>query len=147
MALSRHHVATSRPLSVEEIAAQAQDFEFGPNRSLKNWLRSAQLLLTEAAICEQDGDLQKAYLYLYRHAELVLARFPEHPEYKDPKFKADLAQAQKVVKANLAKLEKWKPKISQEYHRYVKAVERRNAEKQRVQEERLSSEKQRLADE
>ncbi|KAK3706859.1 hypothetical protein LTR37_012538 [Vermiconidia calcicola] len=142
MALSRHSVATSRPLSVEEIVQQAQDFEFVTNRSLKNWLRSAQLLLTEAAICEQDGDLQKAYLYLYRHAELVIGKFPKHPEYKDPKLKVDLAQAQKVVQKNLIKLEQWKPRINQQHQRYLKAVERRNAEKQRVQEEQLHDERQ-----
>ena len=135
MALSRHHAAISRPLNVEEIVRQAQDFEFGSYRSLKNWLRSAQMLLTESAICEQDRNLQMAYLYLYRHAELVLGKFPQHPEYKDPRYKVDLQQAQKIVQKNLTKLEQWKPKISQDYQRYVKTMERRKAERQRIEEE------------
>lgn len=146
MALSRHHVGTSRPLNIEEIVREASNFEFIPNRPLKSWLRSAQMLLTEAAICEQDGDLQRAYLYLYRHAQLVLAKFPEHPDYKDPAFKADVKQAQKTVQANLIKLEEWKPRIQQQHERYAKAIERRNAEKERVHEERLYDERQRLAE-
>lgn len=145
MALSRHHAAISKPLNIEEIVHLAQQFEFGSNRPLKGWLRSAQMLLTEAAICEQDGNLQMAYLYLYRHAELVLGKFPQHPEYKDPKLKADLTQARQTVQKNLAMLEQWKPRIKHEHQRYVKAMERRNAERQRIQDERLRDERQRLS--
>jgi STAM-binding protein len=146
MALSRHHAGASRPLSIEEIVREASNFEFIPARPLKSWLRSAQMLLTEAAICEQDGDLQRAYLYLYRHAELVLGKFPQHPEFREAALRADVRHAQKTVQTNLAKLEEWKPKIMQQHERYVKAMERRNAERQRVQHERYDDEKQRLAE-
>jgi STAM-binding protein len=147
MALSPNTGGMPRPMNLEEIAREAGDFEFGAYRPLKAWLRSAQLLLTEAAICEQDGDLQRAYLYLIRHAELVLAKFPQHPEYKDPKFKADLKQAAAAVNKNFAKMEQWKPKIEQQYQRYLAVMERRNAERQRVESERLSDQRQRLAKE
>lgn len=93
------------------------------------------MLLTEAAICEQDGNLQMAYLYLYRHAELIIGKVPTHPDAKDPKFKADLNQARKTVNKNLVKLEQWKPRIAQQHQRYAKAMERRNAERQRIHEE------------
>lgn len=132
MALSRHHAALNRPLSVQEIVSQAEDFEFSTTRSLQQWLRAGKLLLTEAALCEEDGNFQMAYLYLYRHGELILDRLPQHPDYKDASFKEDLAQARKALQLNLPKLEQWKPRITQDYQRYAKAVERRNAEKQRV---------------
>lgn len=135
MALSRHHAAFSKPLSVEDIVREAQNFEYNTQRSLQQWLRAARMLLTEAAICEQEGNLSQAYLYLYRHAELVLAKLPEHPDYKDPRFKPELSQARKSLQRNLVKLEQWKPRINQEHQRYAKAMERRNAERQRVQEE------------
>lgn len=135
MALSRHHAALTRPRSVEEIVREAEDFDFSNARSLGQWLRASRMLLTEAAICEQEGNLPIAYLYLYRHAELVLAKFPEHPEYRDPRFKAELAQARKTLQRNLVKLEQWKPRITQEHQRYQKAMERRDAERQRVQAE------------
>ena len=143
MALSRHHAALSRPLNVQEITKEAQNFEFSTNRSLLQWLRAAKMLLTEAAMCEQDGNLQTAYLYMFRHAELVLSRLPEHPDYKDPRYADDLAQARKVLKKNLVKLEQWKPRINQEYQRYVLAMERRNAERRRFQAEHNDSESRR----
>jgi STAM-binding protein len=96
------------------------------------------MLLTEAAICEQDGNLQMAYLYLYRHAELIIGKIPTHPDAKDPKFKADLNLARKTVNKNLVKLEQWKPRIVQQHQRYAKAMERRNAEKQRIYDEHLN---------
>lgn len=135
MALSRHHAAFSKPLSVAEIVQEADNFEFNTQRSLQQWLRSARMLLTEAAICEQENNLAQAYLYLYRHAQLVLTRLPQHPDYKDPKFKAELSLARKSLQRNLVKLEQWKPRITLEHQRYVKAMERRNTERQRVQEE------------
>ncbi|KAK4611935.1 AMSH-like protease sst2 [Fulvia fulva] len=135
MALSRHHAAFSKPRTVEEIVREAQNFDFNTGRSMQQWLRSAKMLLTEASICEEEGNYQTAYLYIYRHCELVLQKLPEHPDYRDPRYKHELAHARKAVQKGLVKLEQWKPRITQNYQRYVKAMERRNAERQRAQKE------------
>lgn len=135
MALSRHHAAFSKPLSVEEIVQEARNFEFNSERPLQQWLRAAQMLLTEAAVCEQEGNFSQAYLYLYRHAELVLAKLPEHPDYRNPKLKPELSQTRKSVQRNLVKLELWKPRINADYQRYVSAMERRDAARKRAQQE------------
>ena len=146
MALSRHHAAITRPLNVQEIVTQAQDFDYNPERDLQAWLRSARMLLTEAGICEQDGNLQMAYLYLYRHAELIIGKLSLHPQAKNPRFKEDLNQARKTVNKNLVKLEQWKPRINQEHQRYVKAMERRNAEKQRIYDEQRTADRNSMLD-
>ncbi|GIZ38292.1 hypothetical protein CKM354_000171200 [Cercospora kikuchii] len=135
MALSRHHAALSTPRSVEDLVQEAQQFEFNTNRPLQQWLRAAKMLLTEASICEQEGNLATAYLYLYRHADLILSKLPEHPDYRDPRYKLELSQARKTVQRNLVKLEQWKPRITQDYQRYAKAMDRRSAERQRAQQE------------
>ncbi|CAK4030717.1 AMSH-like protease sst2 [Lecanosticta acicola] len=135
MALSRHHAAVSRPLNVEEITREGDAFEFSTHRSLQQWLRAAKMLLNEAAMCEEDGNYQMAYLYRYRHCQLILTKLPAHPEYRDERYKDELARARREVMSGLKKMEAWKPRIIQEYQRYVKAMERRNAERQRVQEE------------
>ncbi|KAH9819375.1 AMSH-like protease sst2 [Teratosphaeria destructans] len=136
MALSRHHgAAVDRPLSVQEITAQADDFNFSIYRPFQQWLRAARLLLTEASICEEDGNSQMAYLYLYRHAQLILDRLPRHPDYKNPRFREDLAQARRALQSNIQRMEQLKPRITQQYARYAKAVERRNAERQRIQQQ------------
>ncbi|TKA62750.1 hypothetical protein B0A55_10973 [Friedmanniomyces simplex] len=136
MALSRHHAASSKPLSIKELGSQAGQFDFSPNVALQRWIRAARMLLTEAALCEQDGNLQMAYLYLVRHADLVLERLPRHPDYRDPHFKQDISEAQRAVQKNFHKLDAWRPEIVRDYERYESAMDRRNAEKQRVQRER-----------
>jgi STAM-binding protein len=136
-----------RSLSISEMTREAQDFEFGSYRPLKAWLRSAQLLMTEAGICEQDGDLQKAYIYLIRYQELVLTKLPQHTDFRNPKYKSEIKQAMLTAQTNFTKLEQWKPKLVQRYERHMKSQERRDAAKQRVQEERLEDERQRMATE
>jgi len=136
MALSQHHAAASRPMSISEITAQAEQFEFTPHVRLQRWIRAAKLLLTQASICEQDGDLQLAYLYLYRHAQLVLSRLPTHPDYRDPYFKNELSAAKRAVMENLQRLEDWKPEIQRRYDRYQQAVARRDAERERSRKDR-----------
>ncbi|KAK5113547.1 hypothetical protein LTR62_003416 [Meristemomyces frigidus] len=132
---SRQHGSPTEPVSVAELVVQAQTFDFTPSVALQRWLRAAKLLLTEATICERNGNLQSAYLYLYRHAQLVLDRLPQHPDYKDPTLKHEIADAKKAVMRNLPMLEAWKPQITQQYERYRAAVERRDAEGQNIQQE------------
>lgn len=38
------------PMSIAEIAARAQDFEYNPYIKLKVWLRTAELLLREVCL-------------------------------------------------------------------------------------------------
>ncbi|KAK4497096.1 hypothetical protein PRZ48_011546 [Zasmidium cellare] len=136
MALSRHQDDfATRPQSVEDIVTRASNFDFSPNLPLKQWLRSARMLLTEAANWEHEGNIQMAYLYTYRHCHLILQKLPEHPDYRDPRFKRDLALEQKAIQRNLAKLEQWKPLINQAHERHLKNKERRIAERQRAQEQ------------
>ncbi|KAK1081452.1 hypothetical protein LTR33_004667 [Friedmanniomyces endolithicus] len=139
MALSRQQSTTSKPLSIKEISAQAAQFDFSPNVALQRWIRAAKMLLTEATLCEQDGNLQKAYLYLVRHGILVLERLPHHPDYRDPHFKPDLMEAQRAVQRNFHKLDDWRPGLVQQYERYESARERWEVERLRVQQERQAS--------
>lgn len=39
--------ARSKPMSVKDIVAKAQDFSFDPSIQLKHWLRTADVLLRE----------------------------------------------------------------------------------------------------
>lgn len=123
MASTHHSSGLVKAQSVEEIVQEAANFEFSIHRPLRQWIRSGKQLLTEASFCEDDGNLQMAYLYLYRYAELILEKLPQHPDYKNPTYKEDLVQARKALSRSLPKLEKWKPKISEDHQRYVKAME------------------------
>ncbi|KAM5432849.1 putative ubiquitinyl hydrolase 1 [Microsporum canis] len=106
------------PLTVEQIARQAGQYEFDPQVPLRYWLRSAGLLVKEARIYEQEGNDQQAYLLLFRHAQLVLINLTGHPDARDPKNKQGLAAAKKEVQASLNKLEILKPRIRRLCERY-----------------------------
>ena len=141
MALSRHHTSITRPLSIQEIVAEAQDFEFYAERPLQSWLRSARMLLTEAGICESEGNIQMAYLYTYRHAELILSKISQHPDIKNPKLKNDISFARKQVNEDLVKLERWKPKINEDHAKYVKAAQRRREDRAKLEQQRIEDAK------
>ncbi|KAI5291125.1 hypothetical protein KEM54_006235 [Ascosphaera aggregata] len=113
------------PLSVEQIARQAGDFEFDARTPLKYWLRSAGTLLKEANIYEREGNDEQAYLLLFRHAELVLVHLPGHPEAKTGANHQLLRTLQKQVKENLAKMETMKPRITKRYERYMDIMRQR----------------------
>jgi len=98
-------------LNISALVSRAEDFPFTPTRPLAQWLRAARMLQTEAAHCEADGNLAMAYLYLYRHARLVLDRLPRHPDVDDPRYAAELREARRAVGRNVRRLEEWKPMI------------------------------------
>ncbi|EFR03048.1 STAM-binding protein [Nannizzia gypsea CBS 118893] len=117
------------PLTVEQIARQAGQYEFDPQVPLRYWLRSAGLLVKEARIYEQEGNDQQAYLLLFRHAQLVLINLTAHPDAQDPKNKQGLAAAKKEVQASLNKLEILKPRIRRLYDRYQELQQRSQSDK------------------
>ncbi|KAF3484114.1 uncharacterized protein GIQ15_03438 [Arthroderma uncinatum] len=115
------------PLTVEQIARQAGQYEYDPQVPLRYWLRSASLLVKEARIYEQEGNDQQAYLLLFRHAQLVLINLTAHPDASDPKNKHGLAAAKKEVQASLNKLEVLKPRLRKLYDRYLELQLRRDS--------------------
>lgn len=115
----------SKPMTVKEISAKAQDFDFNPFIALKYWLRTADTLLREAQIYEQEENDQQAYLLLMRYAALVTEKFPLHPGAKDPENRAGLRAARKTVPIVLDSLEILKPRINARYNAWQNALERR----------------------
>jgi STAM-binding protein len=129
-------------MTVKEISAKAQDFDFNPFIALKYWLRTADTLLREvcsspvsynlnhanslqAQIYEQEENDQQAYLLLMRYAGLVAEKFPLHPGAKDPENRAGLKAARKTLPIVLDTLEILKPRINARYNAWQKASERK----------------------
>ncbi|KAF2000336.1 hypothetical protein P154DRAFT_522540 [Amniculicola lignicola CBS 123094] len=107
------------PLSLQEITEQAANFGYNAHIPLKMWLRSADNMLREAQVYEQEGNDPQTYLLLFRHAELVLDRLAKHPERNLPENKLPLKVARQAVIHNLAKLETIKPRIDRRHAEYV----------------------------
>ncbi|OJJ79744.1 putative endosome-associated ubiquitin isopeptidase (AmsH) [Aspergillus glaucus CBS 516.65] len=118
------------PQSVEKITRRAQDYEYNPHISLRNWLRTATTLVREARIYEREGNDEQAYLLLFRHAQLVLVNLSKHPDSKQEKNRKALLDAETEVKASIEKLETLKPRVNKRYERYVQLMRERKARRQ-----------------
>ncbi|TAQ88703.1 hypothetical protein B7494_g2988 [Chlorociboria aeruginascens] len=114
-----------KPMSVKEISAKAQDFGFNPFIALKYWLRTADTLLREAHIYEQEENDQQAYLLLMRYATLVAEKLPLHPAAREPENRKGLNSAKKTLPNVIARLELLKPRITNRYDSWQKTLERR----------------------
>ncbi|MCJ1373001.1 hypothetical protein MMC20_004227 [Loxospora ochrophaea] len=123
----RGQLGLSRPLSVEQIAKKALNFDYNPLIPLKYWFRTAGTLLKEAEIYDHEGNDQQTYLLLFRHAQLVLGHLSTHPSIRENDNRLALAQAESDVKNSLAKLEVLKPRINKRYERYEQLMKDRDA--------------------
>ncbi|KAF1825190.1 uncharacterized protein K489DRAFT_151112 [Dissoconium aciculare CBS 342.82] len=130
MSSSQRQAGPAESRSVEEIVRDASNFEFSIHRPFRQWIRAGRQLLTEATLCENDDSVQLAYLYLYRYAELVLEKLPQHPDYRKPEYKDELAQTRRTLSQSLPKLEKWKPRIAQEHEQHMRAQEQAAIQRQ-----------------
>jgi STAM-binding protein len=105
----------------------AQDYEYNQLIPLRYWLRTARSLIKEAEIYEREGHDEKAYLLLFRHAQLVLVHLVNHPDAKDEPNRKPLLQAEREVKVTLQKLEVLKPRINRQYDQYMQLMYERGS--------------------
>lgn len=130
------------PLSVKELSVKAEDFDFNPSIALKYWLRTADTLLREALIYEQENNDQQAFLLLMRYATLVAYKLPNHPSAREPEYRLGLRAADKTLPRVLDQLELLKPRINARYDAWHKALQRRGVASMAVESERPSSQTQ-----
>ncbi|KAE8445549.1 hypothetical protein EG329_013313 [Mollisiaceae sp. DMI_Dod_QoI] len=133
----------AKPMSVKEIAAKADDFEFNPFIAMKYWLRTADTLLREAQIYEQEENDQQAYLLLMRYATLVTEKLPTHPSADDPEYRKAMKAARRTIPIVLDTLEVLKPRINARYNAWERALERRREANIALKHERSRSQSQR----
>ncbi|KAF8444303.1 hypothetical protein BGX38DRAFT_1095162 [Terfezia claveryi] len=115
------------PLTVQDIAEKALDFEYNPLIPLRYWLRTADTILKEANIYEREGNEQQTYLLLLRHAELLLKYLPDHPQASLPENKKNLRMIREHLNEDVKRLEYLKPRIIARYEAYEKALREREA--------------------
>ncbi|KAF2219913.1 hypothetical protein BDZ85DRAFT_267807 [Elsinoe ampelina] len=131
--------SVQRPRSVEEIVKEAQNFDHKTQYPLRIAVRTAQNILNQANNCERNGNLQDAYLFLYRHAEFCMSQIATHPDRKRPEFKPAVARVTKEVKGDLEKLEQLKPEVAKRYARYQASLERIAAAREKERQHRQGS--------
>lgn len=97
------------------------------------------LTQTQAANYERDGNLEDAYLFLYRHAEFYVSQISKHPDSKKPEFKQLVARVRDEVKADISRLETLQPELKRRFEKYQESVRTRDAARQRLADERRRS--------
>ncbi|KAF5538059.1 AMSH-like protease sst2 [Fusarium napiforme] len=108
---SRIAMRPTRPQTVKELVAQAENFKFNTNIPVKHWTRAAETLYQEASFAVSDGDFGRAYMMLYRHSVLVLKYIPTHPQFKDPDNKKVYKVLSRRIPRVIQDLEQLKPEI------------------------------------
>ncbi|KAF3763359.1 hypothetical protein M406DRAFT_49060 [Cryphonectria parasitica EP155] len=112
-----------RPLSIEEITSEANNFKYSNNVPFKHWLRAADSLHRQGKAYVRDGNLAQAYLLLYRFSTLVIKYIPTHPEAKDPEGKNTLKALRARTKPVLETLSELNPQLKAAYDEWVKIHE------------------------
>ncbi|ORZ03422.1 hypothetical protein BCR43DRAFT_510478 [Syncephalastrum racemosum] len=111
-----------QPRSTKDLADLAQ-VEVDPSKPIRYYLRSAELLIKQARIYRNEGDLEHAYFLYMKYTNLGIKELPKHPHYNAPENK----KALKTVKFNclesLDALERLKPTLEAEYRKHAEAVE------------------------
>jgi STAM-binding protein len=129
----------SKPMNVKEIASKAQSFEFNLSIALKYWLRTADTLLREAHIYEEEENDQQAYLLLMRYAALVAEKLPLHPAARELDSRQALKAARQTLPDVITRLEILKPRIEARYTVWQTALERRKNASEAVDNDRSRS--------
>ncbi|KAI0455392.1 hypothetical protein F5B21DRAFT_195917 [Xylaria acuta] len=116
-----------RPLSVKEISARAEAFEWNVNIPFKHWLRTSQLLQQQADMYLRDCNFPQAYLLYLRYSTLVLDLLKTHPEAKTPEAKKALQSKFLTIDVVLKHLEEIKPLLEQQYEAWKEAQAKKKA--------------------
>ncbi|KAL6892998.1 hypothetical protein HDV57DRAFT_214948 [Trichoderma longibrachiatum] len=119
---ARPSMTPSRPQSIKELVAQAENFVFNVNIAMKHWIRTADTLYQEASFALSDGDYGRAYKMLYRHSVLVLKYLPTHPQFKDPENKRAYKLLSKRIDRVIESLEQLKPEIENAYKEWERTA-------------------------
>lgn len=128
--MAANSVHLTRPFFTSELGTQAGDFVYDAEVPLRYWLRTADAIHKQAQFYERDGDNQLAYLMYMRYVLLFLEKLPSHPEAGQQANKKLITAANKLVSADLQKLEALKPGLNQQAQRYEEAMARRREAKE-----------------
>jgi len=120
-----------KPLDIPRLMKEAANFEYDAQIPLRYWLRTADVIQKQAQSYSRSGDDQDEYLFLMRHALLVLEKLSQHDERKLPENRLGLQAANKQVKTNIGRMEALKPGINKRYERYQGIMTQREMERRK----------------
>ncbi|KAF9781125.1 hypothetical protein BJ322DRAFT_990790, partial [Thelephora terrestris] len=70
-----------RPATITELADKSREDPWDPNKSLKHWLRSAELARKAGKQYAEDGDYERSFVQLARASTIILDWMPLHRDH------------------------------------------------------------------
>lgn len=98
-----------RPAGPTELIDRGKLYDYEPSVRLSTWLRTANVIIQEAAIYYADGDYETCFMLLARYADLVADKLPSHPQAKQPDYNHALKSAYRNLPEVMDRMEKLKP--------------------------------------
>ncbi|KAF3203504.1 hypothetical protein TWF192_001608 [Orbilia oligospora] len=127
-----HGSSSGPPVPSKEIARRAVDYEYSPQISLSQWLRTASTILREADTYFKEGNEEQAFLLYMRHMDLIVTHLPSHPQARDPRYEKMLVDMNTKFPAIAGRMEKLKLNINARHEAYQRE---RQQQLQKEQEE------------
>ena len=72
-----------RPHTISELAALASVDSYDPSRSLKEQLRTTNMLRKQGMQYYEEGDTEQAFVYLARAVNMLIEKLPSHKSFED----------------------------------------------------------------
>ncbi|KAF3307973.1 hypothetical protein TWF173_002044 [Orbilia oligospora] len=127
-----HGSSSGPPAPSKEIARRAVDYEYNPQISLSQWLRTASTILREADTYFKEGNEEQSFLLYMRHMDLIVTHLPSHPQARDPRYEKMLVDMNTKFPAIAGRMEKLKSNINARHEAYQRE---RQQQLQKEQEE------------
>lgn len=126
-----------KPRTVQELAQDANSYEFSTYVSFRSWIHVAKSLLQEARIYADEGQFENAYTMYARYANLILNSMPQHPDLKV--YSKEFSKLTGKVEQVLETMEKLKDLINQQLESYKLELKKRE---QKIERARIKREQQ-----
>ncbi|KAF2077025.1 hypothetical protein CYY_001657 [Polysphondylium violaceum] len=116
--------------------------EVDKNYKIFLYLSTLNNLIKQADIYKSEGDMEMAFVFLFRFVLLTLEKLPKHPEYSDSKFAKSRDTLKNEAKAKINELENIKSNLLNRYQNLAKEKEKQlQIRLEREERERQENEK------
>ncbi|GAB5585855.1 hypothetical protein Unana1_00755 [Umbelopsis nana] len=129
-----------RPYSTAELNKLGA-IKVDSNTPIRLYFRSADLLLKQARVYRNEGDLQEAYRLYMKYSNLGLSELPKHAKFQNPENKLIIKNIKQNCLEALDALEVMKPELDARYNEYIRRKRKEQDEYKKRQEEAARQQK------
>ncbi|KAJ3275403.1 hypothetical protein HDV01_000695 [Terramyces sp. JEL0728] len=126
-------------MNFKELNTRAH-IEIDRKKPLRLYMRSAEMLLKQAAVYDREQDYVNSYILYMKYSTLVITEFPKHPDYP----KENVTKLRNNCVTAIDALERIKPLLELEFKKREQLIKERQILEKQKEEERARVETQRM---